>query len=117
MVLFAAVFSLILVTGYLIIYNIFQLSILRDIRFYGLLKPLELRKAAAETGLPAGVEAVRCGDSLRSDAGVFSGTAFASHAGKNQYIHRQRQLLFQHLDTGVGGVFSLLLCLSAAANQ
>lgn len=29
---------LIIVTGYLIIYNIFQISVIRDIRFYGLLK-------------------------------------------------------------------------------
>ena len=31
---------LILVTGYLIIYNIFQISIIRDIRYYGLLKTI-----------------------------------------------------------------------------
>ena len=31
---------LIVVTGYLIIYNIFQISVLRDIRFYGLLKTI-----------------------------------------------------------------------------
>ncbi|HIX29407.1 MAG TPA: ABC transporter permease [Candidatus Blautia stercoravium] len=43
-VLFAAVFCLILVTGYLIIYNIFQLSILREIRFYGLLKTIGTTK-------------------------------------------------------------------------
>lgn len=31
---------LILLTGYLIIYNIFQISVLRDVRFYGLLKTI-----------------------------------------------------------------------------
>lgn len=31
---------LILLTGYLIIYNIFQISVIRDIRFYGLLKTI-----------------------------------------------------------------------------
>ena len=32
--------------GYLIIYNIFQISVVGDIRFYGLLKPLAQRPAA-----------------------------------------------------------------------
>lgn len=35
-----AALALIIFTGYLIIYNIFQISILRDIRFYGLLKTI-----------------------------------------------------------------------------
>lgn len=35
-----AALSLIIFTGYLIIYNIFQISVLRDIRFYGLLKTI-----------------------------------------------------------------------------
>ena len=33
-----AALLLIILTGYLIIYNIFQISVVRDIRFYGLLK-------------------------------------------------------------------------------
>lgn len=40
MVGIGAALLLILVTGYLIIYNIFQISIIRDIRFYGLLKTI-----------------------------------------------------------------------------
>lgn len=36
----AGVLVVILVTGYLIIYNIFQISIMSDIRFYGLLKTI-----------------------------------------------------------------------------
>ncbi len=36
----AAAVILIMVTGYLIIYNIFQISVIRDIRFYGLLKTI-----------------------------------------------------------------------------
>lgn len=36
----AGVLLLILVAGYLIIYNIFQISVLRDIRYYGLLKTI-----------------------------------------------------------------------------
>lgn len=36
----AAVIVLIVLAGYLIIYNIFQISVLRDIRFYGLLKTI-----------------------------------------------------------------------------
>mgnify|MGYP005752332185 FL=1 len=44
MVLLAAAFLIILLTGYLIIYNIFQLSILKEIRFYGLLKTIGTTK-------------------------------------------------------------------------
>ena len=36
----AAALGLIILTGYLIIYNIFQISVIRDIRFYGLLKTI-----------------------------------------------------------------------------
>ena len=43
-VLFVAAFFVILISGYLIIYNIFQLSILREIRFYGLLKTIGTTK-------------------------------------------------------------------------
>lgn len=39
-VLMAAVLLLIIMAGYLIIYNIFQISVIRDIRFYGLLKTI-----------------------------------------------------------------------------
>lgn len=38
MLSFIAVILLIIFTGYLIIYNIFQISVIKDIRFYGLLK-------------------------------------------------------------------------------
>lgn len=41
--LFGAV-AVILVTGYLIIYNIFQISVISDIRFYGLLKTIGTTK-------------------------------------------------------------------------
>ncbi len=41
--LFSAV-AVILVTGYLIIYNIFQISVISDIRFYGLLKTIGTTK-------------------------------------------------------------------------
>ncbi len=40
----AGALAVILLTGYLIIYNIFQISILRDIRFYGLLKTIGTTK-------------------------------------------------------------------------
>lgn len=39
-----AAFAVILITGYLIIYNIFQISIVSDIRFYGLLKTVGATK-------------------------------------------------------------------------
>ena len=49
MMTFVVVLVLIMLTGYLIIYNIFQISVARDIRFYGLLKiigftPRQLKK-------------------------------------------------------------------------
>ena len=40
MMTIAAALALIILTGYLIIYNIFQISVIRDIRFYGLLKTI-----------------------------------------------------------------------------
>lgn len=43
-IVFAAVVFIILVTGYLIIYNIFQISVISDIRFYGLLKTIGTTK-------------------------------------------------------------------------
>ncbi len=36
----AGALLLILLTGYLIIYNIFQISVLKDVRYYGLLKTI-----------------------------------------------------------------------------
>lgn len=43
-ILLASVILITLVTGYLIIYNIFQISIIGDIRFYGLLKTIGTTK-------------------------------------------------------------------------
>ena len=63
----AAVALLILFTGYLIIYNVFQISVAGDIRFYGLLKtigttPRQLRRiirlqalALSAAGIPIGL--------------------------------------------------------------
>ncbi len=63
----AAVLILILAAGYLIIYNIFQISVIRDIRYYGLLKTIGttgrqikkiLRRQAIKLcvlGIPAGL--------------------------------------------------------------
>ena len=42
--LLSAAVSAILITGYLIIYNIFQISVISDIRFYGLLKTIGTTK-------------------------------------------------------------------------
>ena len=62
-----AVLALILLTGYLIIYNVFQISVAGDIRFYGLLKtigttPRQLRRIIRTQalllsliGIPAGL--------------------------------------------------------------
>lgn len=43
-ILLGAVIVIILITGYLIIYNIFQISVKSDIRFYGLLKTIGTTK-------------------------------------------------------------------------
>ena len=63
----AGVLLLILLTGYLIIYNVFQISVAGDIRFYGLLKtigttPRQLRRIIRTQalllsliGIPAGL--------------------------------------------------------------
>ena len=63
----AAVAALIVFTGYLIIYNVFQISVAGDIRFYGLLKtigttPRQLRRiirlqalALSAAGIPIGL--------------------------------------------------------------
>ncbi len=63
----AAVALLIIFTGYLIIYNVFQISVAGDIRFYGLLKtigttPRQLRRiiriqalALSAAGIPIGL--------------------------------------------------------------
>ena len=44
MVILGSAFLVILITGYLIIYNIFHISIMQDIRFYGLLKTIGTTK-------------------------------------------------------------------------
>ncbi len=44
-VILAGVVGVILLTGYLIIYNIFQISVMNDIRFYGLLKTIGATKS------------------------------------------------------------------------
>ena len=63
----AGMLALILLTGYLIIYNVFQISVAGDIRFYGLLKtigttPRQLRRiiriqalALSAVGIPMGL--------------------------------------------------------------
>ena len=65
--LVVAVLALILLTGYLIIYNVFQISVAGDIRFYGLLKtigttPRQLRRiirlqalCLSVVGIPVGL--------------------------------------------------------------
>ena len=67
MIILLTVLLLILLTGYLIIYNVFQISVAGDIRFYGLLKtigvtPRQLRRiiriqalALSAVGIPLGL--------------------------------------------------------------
>ncbi len=55
----AAFLLLVIFTGYLIIYNIFQISVAGDIRFYGLLKTIGTTPPAAQTHhSPAGTSAL-----------------------------------------------------------
>ena len=71
LVLLAGAFLVILITGYLIIYNIFQLSILKEIRFYGLLKTVGTTKKTTEkSGLPSGMEAFGSGDPSGTGPGI-----------------------------------------------
>ncbi|HOM02400.1 MAG TPA: ABC transporter permease [Acetivibrio sp.] len=77
MIVLVSGLMLIIFTGYLIIYNIFQISVIRDIRFYGLLKTIGttgkqirhiIRRQAlilSAMGVPAGLI-----------AGYFSGKVF-----------------------------------------
>ena len=59
MVAIAAFLLLVIFTGYLIIYNIFQISVAGDIRFYGLLKTIGTTPPAAQTHhSPAGTSAL-----------------------------------------------------------
>ena len=56
MIAIAAFLLLVIFTGYLIIYNIFQISVVGDIRFYGLLKtigttPLQLKRIIRQQAL------------------------------------------------------------------
>ncbi|MCM1252480.1 MAG: ABC transporter permease [Clostridium sp.] len=94
MVLLGAVI-IILITGYLIIYNIFQISVINDIRFYGLLKTigttkkqirrLLLRQAAVLSiiGIPVGILIGFCIGKfalpLVSSIGDFSGASASLH--------------------------------------
>ena len=67
MIAIAAFLMLVIFTGYLIIYNIFQISVAGDIRFYGLLKtigttPRQLKRIIRQQalllcliGIPAGL--------------------------------------------------------------
>lgn len=108
-VLFAAVFCLVLVTGYLIIYNIFQLSILREIRFYGLLKTIgttkkQLQKLVCRqvwklcgVGIPLGVM-----------LGYFLGQLLLPMLAKISTFTGSGSFYFNIWILVFGGVFSLL---------
>ena len=48
LIIIVVVFIVMMLTGYLIIYNIFQISIISDIRFYGLLKTIGATKKQIE---------------------------------------------------------------------
>lgn len=98
----AAALILIILTGYLIIYNIFQISVVKDIRFYGLLKTIGttgrqvkmiIRKQAAILaciGIPLGLLGgylIGCGlVPVIMDAMAFGGGAFMTQTSANPFI-------------------------------
>lgn len=62
----AAMLLLIIFTGYLIIYNVFQISVTNDIRFYGLLKTIgttgrQLRRIIRQQALPLSLAGIPLG--------------------------------------------------------
>ena len=62
----AAMLLLIIFTGYLIIYNVFQISVTNDIRFYGLLKtigttPRQLRRIIRQQALTLSLAGIPLG--------------------------------------------------------
>lgn len=66
MMMIVLVLLLIIFTGYLIIYNVFQISVTNDIRFYGLLKtigttPRQLRRIIRQQGLMMSVVGIPLG--------------------------------------------------------
>ena len=94
-IILCSAIAIILITGYLIIYNIFQISVINDIRFYGLLKTigttkkqirgLLLRQAAVLSviGIPIGILIGFCIGKLAlplvSSIGDFSGASMSLH--------------------------------------
>ena len=92
-IILCSAIAIILITGYLIIYNIFQISVINDIRFYGLLKTigttkkqirgLLLRQAAVLSviGIPIGIFIGFCIGKLAlplvSSIGDFSGASMS----------------------------------------
>ncbi len=98
----AAAAGLIVLTGYLIIYNIFQISVVRDIRFYGLLKTIgatgkQMKKIIcrqalrlAGIGIPVGLLAgylVGCGlVPVITEAVIADGGTYAAFTSANPLI-------------------------------
>ena len=92
-IILCSAIAIILITGYLIIFNIFQISVINDIRFYGLLKTigttkkqirgLLLRQAAVLSviGIPIGIFIGFCIGKLAlplvSSIGDFSGASMS----------------------------------------
>ncbi len=98
----AAALCLIVLTGYLIIYNIFQISVVKDIRFYGLIKTIGatgkqvkkmIRRQAlrlAGIGIPAGLLAgylIGCGlVPVITKAVLADGEAYVAFTSANPLI-------------------------------
>lgn len=93
---------LIIFTGYLIIYNIFQISVIKDIRFYGLLKTIgttgkQIKKIIRRQalllsciGIPMGLIAgyfIGCGIvPLIMEQSIYAGAAFSTSANPLIFI-------------------------------
>ena len=112
----AAFLLLVIFTGYLIIYNIFQISVAGDIRFYGLLKNHWHNAPAAQTHhSPAGTSALSDRHSGGAAAGLrhrrcFGACCLALHPVGYRHHHHQHfacDLPWVHAVCLVDGAFVL----------
>lgn len=99
--------AVILMTGYLIIYNIFQISIMSDIRFYGLLKTIGTTKKQLKHLIMRQVIKLSV---IGIPIGLLAGYAIGSLA-----VPMLGRILFSHVQLDLSLQFHPLIFLSGAA--
>lgn len=112
-VLLGGVLAVVLVTGYLIIYNIFQISVITDIRFYGLLKTIgatkkQIRRLIRRQALVLSAAGIPIGllTGYAASCGLFPVMmSLTDHQGMKIALHFDPRILL------FGIVFSLLTVL------